>query len=762
MIRKFVRIQNIGKFRDCKAVGDVELGEFSLLYAENGRGKTTLCDVLRSLGTGDGNLVKGRKTLGPSQPASVEIRLEKSSAIFDGDQWSDTLPELHIFDSRFVHENVYSGEVVEHEQKRNLLRIIVGERGVSLARHVDSLDNDIREAANVIKSAKLAVAELAPSKMSPDIYVSLESDPGIDAKIKAKDGELVALRRSEEIEAKALLARVDIPTLPSALPTVLAKELDNVSASTEQLVHEHMEGHTNRATEPWLAQGTGFEKSNECPFCGLSMDGNDLVAAYRTYFGETYKALKEEVATLRNDVSAFGNERMQLLIRQTLQSNIDLKKFWKQFVSFKIPEFELQDFLLPIGELGAQAVASVDRKAAAILEPATLDAAFGEASVRFDAAVASAEAYNAAVTAANTLISLKQGETSAGNLEQEEVALEVLKATKNRYEIEASAICQTYLDAQKNKVSLETKKDAAKIELDEHTGDLLEAFQKRINQLLEMVTAGFRLENVSREYKGRSPRSTYQVLINDVRVELGDENTPISKPSFRNTLSAGDRSTLALAFFLAKLELDSDLTNKIVVFDDPFTSQDLSRRTWTQQRICRIAKTAKQVIVLSHEPTFLSLIYDAMPSASVKTLQFCRIGQEDTTITPWDITDATRGDYFKNHGVLTEFANEGEGDVDLRHIARTIRLVLEAYFRFKFPSEFEAKEWLGDFIDKIRAAPTDSSLSPPQTLLEDLEDINDYSKKYHHETNPSADREQINDGELRSFVRRTLEVVGGY
>ena len=41
---------------------------------------------------------------------------------------------------------------------RNHLRIIVGERGVSLARHVDSLDNDVREAANVIKSVKMAVA----------------------------------------------------------------------------------------------------------------------------------------------------------------------------------------------------------------------------------------------------------------------------------------------------------------------------------------------------------------------------------------------------------------------------------------------------------------------------------------------------------------------------------------------------------------------------------------------------------------------------
>ena len=762
MIRKFIRIQNVGKFRCCKAAGDVELRQLSLLYAENGRGKTTLCDVLSSLGTGDGDLVKGRKTLGSSQSASVDIRLENSNAVFDGEHWSATLPGLHIFDSRFVHENVYSGEVVEHEQKRNLLRVIVGEKGVSLARKVDSLDDDVREADKVMKSVKLAVAELAPSMMSADDYISLEADPDIDAKINAKDTELVALRRSEEIAPKALLTQIKVPTLPSTLPTVLAKELDDISASTEQFVREHMEGHTNGATEPWLAQGIGFEKGDECPFCGLAIDGNDLVAAYRAYFGATYKALKEEVATLRNDVSEFGNDRTQLLTQKTLQLNAELTEFWKQFVSFEAPKLELEEFLSAMSELRTHAVSAVDSKAAAILEPVTLGADFGEASVRFEAAVASAEAYNAVVTAVNTLISSKKGETGAGDLEQGEAALAQLKATKKRHEPEASGFSQTYVDAQHNKVALETKKDAAKLELDEHTGDLLGVFQKRINQLLEMVTAGFRLGNVSREYKGRRPRSTYQVLINDVRVELGDENTPISKPSFRNTLSAGDRSTLALAFFLAKLELDPELKNKVVVFDDPFTSQDFSRRTWTQQRICRIAKRAKQVIVLSHEPNFLKLIYDAMPPALVKTLQFCRIGQEDTTITPWDIFDATRGDYFKNHGVLTKFANEGEEDGDLRHIAQTIRPVLEGYFRFKFLGEFGAKEWLGDFIDKIGLAPPDSFLSPPQTLLEELEDINDYSKKYHHEMNPSAGSESIDDGELRGFVRRTLKVVGGF
>jgi hypothetical protein len=44
-----------------------------------------------------------------------------------------------------------------------------------------------------------------------------------------------------------------------------------------------------------------------------------------------------------------------------------------------------------------------------------------------------------------------------------------------------------------------------------------------------------------------------------------------------------------------------------------------------------------------------------------------------------------------------------------------------------------------------------------------LEDINDFSKKYHHQQNPlgvaGADAEPIDDGELRAFVKRTLALV---
>ena len=52
---------------------------------------------------------------------------------------------------------------------------------------------------------------------------------------------------------------------------------------------------------------------------------------------------------------------------------------------------------------------------------------------------------------------------------------------------------------------------------------------------------------------------------------------------------------------------------------------------------------------------------------------------------------------------------------------------------------------------------------PLVAVLEKLEAINDYSKKYHHDTNPgSADSEPLSDGELETYTQRTLVIVGGY
>jgi len=224
-------------------------------------------------------------------------------------------------------------------------------------------------------------------------------------------------------------------------------------------------------------------------------------------------------------------------------------------------------------------------------------------------------------------------------------------------------------------------------------------------------------------------------------------------------LSSGDRSALALAFFLASLGQDPDITNKIVVLDDPFTSLDRFRRTCTQQLIQDLANTAQQVIVMSHDAHFLKLIYDAGPENEIKTLQLAHVG-DGTMLGEWDIVAETQSTYNMNHGSLLSFYRDRTG-VPL-DVARAIRPFLEGWLRVHFPGHFQSSEWLGNFIDKIRSADGNSGLQHAQADLSELEAINDYSKKYHHEQNPNADAESIYNDELHGFVKRTLRLVGGY
>lgn len=78
----------------------------------------------------------------------------------------------------------------------------------------------------------------------------------------------------------------------------------------------------------------------------------------------------------------------------------------------------------------------------------------------------------------------------------------------------------------------------------------------------------------------------------------------LDKPSFRNTLSGSDKSTLALALFLAKVNADPNLADTIVVLDDPFNSLDEFRRCFTAIEIRKLCGRALQTIVLSHEKYF--------------------------------------------------------------------------------------------------------------------------------------------------------------
>jgi wobble nucleotide-excising tRNase len=222
-------------------------------------------------------------------------------------------------------------------------------------------------------------------------------------------------------------------------------------------------------------------------------------------------------------------------------------------------------------------------------------------------------------------------------------------------------------------------------------------------------------------------------------------------------LSGGDRSALAFAFFVAQAERDPALANLTLVFDDPYNSQDRSRQMCTQQVLTKLATQARQVIVMSHNPHFLRLLWDHSDAATTKLLQFGRLGP-NTFVAEWDVEAETQGQYERDYRLVRTFVNDQTGEPRL--VARATRVLLEGYLRLRFIGQFAPNEWLGDFIAKIRAAPAGSPLLAAQSMLEELSDINDFAKRYHH-SNPNADTEPIDSTELHGYATRALAVVGG-
>lgn len=766
MLEKIVQIKSIGRFRNYAATGDVTFRKLTLIYAENGRGKTTLCGIFRSLQTGQKEFITERKTLADTTPSEIHLRLGGADCRFINDVWTGIHPELLIFDSVFVNENVYSGDYVEHEHKKNLYRVIVGAQGVQLAQQIETFDGQIRDANADLRNKKEAVSGYLPQGMALEDYLQWQPVPDIEEQIRLKTEELSARQRAvqkvSEIQAKGLFVPVQLPSLPSDLAAVLAKQLMDIVADAEakvrQQISRHQMGHQG---ETWLSQGLGYVNDDRCPFCGQGVQANDLLAAYRSHFSAAYRNLKQEIAQLTHRVNSAIGETSIALVQQAIASNAALAEFWRQFTTVDLPGVSFAYVQQKYAALRERCLALTERKQQSPTEAIAPDDDFTTSLAEVEALRTDVDAYNAALHSANVRVNEQKTSTrTQADVTALRNDLMQLEARKKRFEPEVVGICQAYQDAWVAKTILEQQKETARQELDQYCANIIRTYEQSINDYLDQFNAGFRITNTRHRYTGGTPSSHYQIEINSTALDLGDARTPAGTPCFKTALSSGDRSALALAFFLAVLKQDAEIDRKIVVFDDPFTSLDRFRRTCTQQLIQRLSERTRQVIVLSHDPLFLKLLSDECPSASsnVKTLQMSKAG-DSTVIGEWDIQAEAQSSYMKDYSMLLGFYRERKGDP--RAVARTIRPFLEGLLRVHFPGHFQPNEWLGEFIGKIRLADSTSGLGHAKADLDELDAINGYSKKYHHQQNANADSEPLNDDELHGFVKRTLRLVGG-
>lgn len=753
MLKKFVSIKNVGVFRNSPAWGDTEFRKLTLVHADNGRGKTTLCAIMRSLKTGDSTLVIERKTLDGAGDQHVHMLIGGGTTEFKNGSWGSACDHLEVFDADFIAANVYSGDAITHEHKKNICRFVLGAEGVKLAVAYDSADAAERDAAKAFNSAKANLQNVIARGMAIDTFIGLVEDPEVDRRIADKKAEIAVIKDSTTIQTKGSLAKLSIGELPANLDTLLKKTIEGVAADAEERIGTHLQKHKMKS-EAWLSEGLEYVVEETCPFCGQGLASSPVIGSIRSFFSEAYGAFQSELSTLETSVTGISSDETLLKVQKVIKDNAALVEFWKKYTDKPEPTLSFDDRIQPAAVRLRAVNELLTRKIAAPLQVVKNSAATEIAD--WKKLREEVTDYNAAVDAFNTAITAikKSSESkSTAALEQE---LTTIEARKTRHGKEGVATVKTYQDVAANKIAAEKAKEEAKDDLNAYNDKVMGTYQTTVNDMLTRFGAAFRLSRVDIEYTGRSPRVGYAFGLRGVDVEPGGDKTPAGTPCFRNTLSSGDRSTLALALFMAQIKNRKDLANQIVVFDDPFTSLDEFRQQWTCYALRRLAEDAKQVIVLSHSLEFLKLIANRCDRPNTRTLKLEHINAGDSRIIEFNLDDAAAALVDKDILKLRSYYYGDEKDASAT--VRCIRPVLENHMRKLAPDDCPAGNgWLGTFLGTIKAAPGGSVLTVFQPDYDDYDFLNTYTSPYAHDSGTSP---AINEEEARSAVGLTLKLIG--
>lgn len=754
VITKLIAIKNVGKFRSSAATPNPQLKPVTLISGANGYGKTTLCSVLRSLATNEPALINGRRTLGGGEP-EIEILTDNGVARFQNGSWKGPQLGIEIYDGLYVSENVHAGEVVDLEQKRNFYNVVIGREGVALAQQDAALAKESRDLNASLMALQGKFEPFLANGMTIDAFKKLAANPEIEEKIAQQRKVLKAAQEASMLTGRAGIRLIPDIAVPLRLSSVLQTSLQDIEDSSLAKVEERVKTFVGVDGAKWINVGLQQIEDERCPFCLQSLSGVDIINSYRAVFGDKLRSHIDEIEQIESWARiGLGDSALEKITAsiEAAQTQID---FWSSYCRLNGGKADLPAGWREIVKSARDALLILLEEKKAKPHLAVSEGSIASALAPLEALSSEIAAVNSRLTQDNEEIERCKAQIAGADVAKERAALAALEAVRVRHTPDCAALCEDHNDLISAREALDAERENVRNQLNRHTRQVVEPYEKRINELLGKFNAGFSISKTSHAFPGGRATSSYRIKINDSEVDLGGPNTPSSSPSFRNTLSSGDKSTLALAFFIADLERNPDLSNQIVVFDDPFNSQDSFRMRQTMFEIRRLSQSCKQVLVLSHDPIFLKSIWDRTPSANRVALGITDHRADGSKISEIDIEAVCESRTSTEVADLQAFATEGAGDpVD---IVKKMRVVLESYFRQAYPALFPGQVWLGDIVAAIRNG---GPGHPAAALYSEIDEINDYTAPFHHgETASEQSIGPIDATELQGFVRRTLRVV---
>jgi wobble nucleotide-excising tRNase len=755
-------LRNVGQFDSVSSGAHLPLLKLALVHAENGRGKTTLAAILRSLASGDPVLIGERRRLSAKpQPPHVVLKMAGTSApfVFQNGAWSARFPDVAVFDDAFVAENVCSGIEIGTEQRQNLHELILGALGVSLNAVLQTHIAKIEEHNRNLKTKGDTISATTHSTMTVVAFCSLKVQADIASAIQGAERALAAGKAAQSVKAQADFEAISLPAFDTtALNALLCRDLADLDATAVAHVQAHLAA-LGAGAEKWVGDGmprigaasAGHDRE-VCPFCAQDLRGSALIDHYRAYFSEGYSGLKAAIAEAIRGINTTHGGDIPAAFERAVRVAVQGREFWKPFADVTAIDIDTAAVARAWKAAREAVLTDLQAKQAAPLDQATLSADAIDAIDRYDKLRAMVAVVSQALQALNVNIAIIKEKAAAANVVTLTADLAKLKAIETRHSPAVAPMCQAYLDEAVAKKATEGLRDQARNALDTYRQTVFPAYEKTINDYLQNFNAGFRLDSVASVNNRTGSSCSYSVLINNIAVGL--VATP-GGPSFRNTLSAGDRNTLALAFFFASLDRDPNLAQKVVVIDDPMTSLDEHRALTTIQEMRGLAAKVRQLIVLSHSKPFLCALWEGADKTQRAAIKITRDGS-GSALAPWDVNQDCVTEHDRRHALVSSYI-QGKQGLDERSVAVALRPMLESFMRIAYPRDFPPGTLLGPFTgvcDQRKGTPAEILSARDIT---ELRNLLEYANKFHHDTNAAWETEIINDQMLVHFAERTLK-----
>jgi wobble nucleotide-excising tRNase len=755
MLERIHRIKGIGLLHDAdgRAHG---LKKASFIYADNGRGKSTLASLFRSCSTNKPELLLNRRTIDGNNDQEAILQFSNGQrSTFQNGSWDLERPELLVFDADFVEQNVYAGGQVTADHRKNLLQFALGESAVVAQQEYDLADNNAKTTANSVRETTNQL-DVLHRGLTQTQFQRIAEVVDADDQISTLNGKIFEAQNIGLIQAKALPQQLVLPTLNvDDIYNILGTSLENIDLAAEQQVKEHLNIHNKNRLEKWISDGHAYGDEDHCLYCNQPLDGIELIQAYRSYFNQDYNQLKSNVSRLTGLINSNCSNVMIDRLKSRFETASAVIDGWQEHVEVILPTFDENAARAALSNIKTLFDALKESKEVNLLDAVSSEENRSEVARNWQEVLDIVVASNDSISNAMAVIADYKKNLAALSIENFQHKIRDLEWAKIRYRQDVidlfSQLALEKIQDVAEKTEKQTKKDA----LNQIMQATLESYKDRINELLRGFGAQFLIPNIDFNYRS-GLRSDYVLQMRGANITLNG-----GVPDFKTSLSEGDKRTLAFAFFIASAESAHDLANKIIVIDDPMCSLDLNRKQQTRTVLKRLHDSCEQIIVLAHDVHFLrNLRDDVLRTENPNDIKCLKLKSVINRYSDFDVINLDQeceSAYFKSHRMLDEYM-VGNAQSSME-IARSIRPMLEGYLHRRFPNLITGGLLFGQIIDLIGNAQQPSPLINAQNITNELKEINRYAGQFHHDTNPAADQVQITDGELLSFVERSLAVV---